>query len=84
MNIVSPPTVSLTATGWLKDLDLLGIYVPPLLVWALLALIPFIMLRWLLHVAGFYQLVWHRPLFNMALYLSILSGVVLSGARGWF
>jgi hypothetical protein len=81
--MVSSPVVSLAATGWLQDLDVLGFYVPSFVAFALLALIPFLMLRWLLLAGGLYRFVWHRGLFNMALYLFILSGIILSGGRGW-
>ncbi|MCS0496957.1 DUF1656 domain-containing protein [Ancylobacter sp. MQZ15Z-1] len=53
-----------------------GFYLPPLLMWGLVALPPFLVLRWLLGLAGFYRLVWHRPLFDTAFYV-ILLGVLL-------
>ncbi len=78
-----PPPVSLAATGWLMDLDILGFYMPALPAWALLALIPFLLVRWLLVAGGLYRFIWHAALFNMALYLFILSSIILSGGRGW-
>jgi hypothetical protein len=80
---VSAPFVSLSATGWLKDIDILGFYVPSIAAWALLALVPFLLLRWLLLISGLYRFVWHRGLFNLALYLLILSCIVLGGGQGW-
>lgn len=53
-----------------------GIYFPPALLWALVALIPYLLLRRGLARAGFYRLVWHKPLFDAALYI-ILFGVVV-------
>jgi hypothetical protein len=58
------------------EFDLFGIYLPPLL--------PAIALAWLLTLAliralnrmGFYHLVWHRPLANLALYVVVLGGTV--------
>lgn len=55
-----------------------GFYLPPLLMWGLLTLPPFVALRWLLGRGGFYRFVWHRPLFDAALYV-ILLGAVLFG-----
>lgn len=54
-----------------------GFYLPPLLMWALLALPPFLALRGLLGAAGFYRLVWHRPLFDTALYVIVLGAFML-------
>ena len=34
-------------------------------------------LRRLLAATGFYRLVWHRPLFDLALYVVLLGGVVI-------
>lgn len=56
-----------------------GFYLPPLLMWGLLALLPFLALRWLLGAAGFYRFVWHRPLFDTALYVIVLGAFML----GW-
>ncbi|MEH3146096.1 MAG: DUF1656 domain-containing protein [Methylobacterium frigidaeris] len=61
--------------------DLYGVFVPALLVWALATLVLVIPLRHLLARAGFYRLVWHRPLFDLALYVVLLGGVVLLGLR---
>jgi hypothetical protein len=83
VTVLSAPLVSLAATGWLKDIDVLGFYVPPIAAWALLALVPFLLFRWLLLISGLYRFVWHRALFNLALYLLILSGIVLGGGQGW-
>jgi hypothetical protein len=83
VNLQSAPDVSLAATFWLKDIDVFGFYVPSIAAWALFALIPFLLLRWLLSANGFYRFIWHRALFNLALYMLLLSGIFLSGGRGW-
>jgi hypothetical protein len=80
---ISSPVISLSAAAWLKDVDFLGLYVPSIVLWAILACLPFIVLRWLIFVSGLYRFLWHRPLFNMALYILILSSVILSGVWGW-
>lgn len=60
-----------------------GFYLPPLLLWAALALIPYVVVRWGLGCAGAYRFVWHRPLFNLALYVLILGGMIFLGGEGW-
>lgn len=60
--------------------EALGFYLPPLMLWAGLALPPFLMLRWGLGRAGFYRLVWHRTLFDTALYVIVLGAVMLAFA----
>ena len=58
------------------ELDLFGIYVPPLMLLATLAWLIAAVLARLLNRAGFYRAVWHRPLFNVALYVLVLGAVV--------
>ena len=58
------------------ELDIYGVLVPALLLWliaayALSAVVTRIMQRF-----GFYRLVWHRALFNFALYVCLLGVVV--------
>lgn len=55
------------------ELDLYGIYVPILLVLALATLVVSIIVRRLLAWTGFYSLVWHRALFDLALYVVLLG-----------
>jgi protein AaeX len=57
------------------EFDIGGVFVPAPAVWAAVAIIVSLFLRRLLHLAGFYQLVWHRGLFELAL-LTILWGTV--------
>jgi hypothetical protein len=58
-----------------------GVFVPSLLIWALIAFVLNAGLRRLLYAAGFYRLVWHRPLFDTALYVILLAGVVAVSTR---
>jgi hypothetical protein len=81
--VVSAPVVSLSAAVWLKDIDVFGFYVPSIAAWALLAVVPFLLFRWLLLISRLYRFVWHRALFNLSLYLLILSFIVLGGGQGW-
>ncbi len=58
------------------EISIAGVYVPSLLIWALIAFVINTVLRRLLAATGFYRLVWHRALFDAALYIIVLSGVV--------
>lgn len=53
-----------------------GVYLPPVLVWSVAMLVPFFLLTWGLGRVGFYRFVWHRPLFDTALYI-ILFGMAV-------
>jgi hypothetical protein len=57
------------------EIDVFGVYVPPLLVWVGIAFLLNTPLRWLLARLGLYRIVWHRPLFDLSL-LVILTGLV--------
>ncbi|KMO33312.1 membrane protein [Methylobacterium tarhaniae] len=58
------------------EFDLYGVFVPSLAAWMLLAFLVSLPLRRLLAWSGFYRLVWHRPLFDLALYVALLGAVV--------
>jgi hypothetical protein len=65
------------------EFDLYGVYVPRLLVLMLLSLVLIIVLRRVLARLGVYSLVWHRGLFDLALYM-LLLGAVSSFTRWYF
>ncbi len=56
--------------------EMLGFYFPPALVWGAIALLPFWGVRWLLGRVGFYRFVWHRALFDTALYAITFGAVI--------
>lgn len=58
------------------ELDIYGVFIPSLAAWMLLAFLLSIVLRRGLAAIGFYRLVWHRPLFDLALYVVLLGAVV--------
>jgi hypothetical protein len=60
----------------IAEIDLYGIFLPALLVWALVAMPLSALLRRLLRALGAYRLVWHAPLFDLALFIITLGGVV--------
>jgi hypothetical protein len=62
------------------EMSIGGVFVPALLIWALIAFVLNVGLRRLLYAAGFYRFVWHRALFDAATFVILLAGVVtLSG-----
>ena len=63
------------------EIDLYGVFVPDLLVWGLVAYALATLLRRLLGRIGFYRVVWHRALFDAALYVILLGGTAAL-ARG--
>ncbi len=58
------------------ELDLYGVFLPALLAWAVVALLLTLALRVVLRRTGFYRLVWHAALFDAALFVILLGGVV--------
>ena len=61
----------------LAEAHFAGVLFAPIVLYALAALPILLVLRALLWRAGFMQLVWNLPLFELALYLCILSLLVL-------
>jgi hypothetical protein len=57
------------------EISLYGIYVPWLLLMALLALTLSRALSYLLARVGFYRLVWHPALFDFAMFVIVLGAV---------
>jgi protein AaeX len=60
------------------ELDLFGVLIAPIVAYALIALALLLALRWVLARLGFFRLVWHPALFEVSLYLIILSLLVLA------
>ncbi|KDP86961.1 membrane protein [Cupriavidus sp. SK-3] len=58
------------------EIDVYGVFVPTLLALMLVTFAIATCMRALLARLGFYRLVWHRSLFNLAIYLIVLGGVV--------
>ncbi|QEY71841.1 DUF1656 domain-containing protein [Pseudomonas denitrificans (nom. rej.)] len=59
------------------DIELGGVYLPPLAQALLLALPIFLLLDWSLRRLGVLRLVWHEALFEGALYACIGAGLIL-------
>ncbi|MBB3773699.1 putative membrane protein [Angulomicrobium tetraedrale] len=59
------------------ELDLYGVYIPNLLALMLATLLVSLVVRRVLAFLGAYALVWHRGLFDVALYVVLLQGLSL-------
>jgi hypothetical protein len=57
------------------ELDVSGIFLPTLLVMMGIAYVLFLLVHGVLNRVRFYRLVWHRALFNVALYALLLGAV---------
>jgi hypothetical protein len=58
------------------EIDIAGVLVPSLLLWLVIAYVVSALLRAQLRRLGFYRLVWHRALFDFAVFVCLLGGVV--------
>jgi hypothetical protein len=58
------------------ELDIYGVLVPALLVWLIAAYALSVIVSRIMQRFGLYRLVWHRALFNFALYVCLLGVVV--------
>ena len=65
------------------EVDVYGVFVPPLLIWVIAALPVTALIRRLFVRVGLYRFVWHRPLFDLALLVIVLGGVV-AVTSPWF
>jgi hypothetical protein len=64
------------------EIDIHGVFVPALLVWTIHTIPLSLLLRRAIEGLGLYRFVWHRPLFDLALFVILLGGVV--AAVSWW
>lgn len=57
------------------EIDIGGVFLPSLLIWAVIAFVPTFAVRRLLLAVGFYRFVWHRALFDIALFVAMWGGL---------
>src|SRR5262249_50876806 len=69
-------TTSMEPRGMRYEIDIYGVVVPALLPWLLVTYALIGLLHRTLRKMGFYRLVWHPPLFDLALFICLLGGVV--------
>jgi protein AaeX len=61
------------------ELDIYGVYIPIFVVVAAVAFLLQLLLRRVLDACGLYRFLWHRALFDLAIYV-ILLGLVTAAA----
>ncbi len=61
----------------MKEVNLFGVFLSPFLLWGTVAFLLLLLLRSLLGRLGVYAHVWHRPLFDLSLYLILFAILVL-------
>jgi hypothetical protein len=65
----------------ISEADVYGLLVAPMLLWIGAAMVLSAVVRRVLDWIGFYRFVWHRPLFDLALLVILVGGVVAFQAR---
>jgi hypothetical protein len=65
-----------------SEVDLLGVFISPMSVFLLVAWILLVLVRRLAEAAGVWRHFWHPALASLALYVVILSAIVI-GAASW-
>jgi hypothetical protein len=65
----------------ISEINIYGMFVSPMLLWVGATLLISALVRRTLDWFGFYRFVWHRPLFDLALLVILLGGVVAAQAR---
>jgi hypothetical protein len=62
----------------IKEINFAGVLFPPMLGYMFVAVLIWYALRYLIGRFGFYRFIWHPPLFNTALYVTLLSILVIA------
>ena len=62
------------------EFDIYGVYLPAFAVFAAIALLLQLVINRFLNAFGFYRLVWHRALFDLAVYVILLGVVTAAGS----
>jgi protein AaeX len=62
------------------EFDIYGVFFPAFAVFAAIALVLQVVIKRLLDAIGFYRLVWHRALFDLAIYVILVGAVTAAGA----
>jgi hypothetical protein len=65
----------------MEEIDLHGVFVSGLLVWAVAAYVVTALLTRLFAWLKLYRLVWHRALFDVAVYVIVWGGVAMAASR---
>lgn len=58
------------------EINMGGVFVPSIVLWCLIALIVLLIIKKILARYSFYRHLWQQPLFNFALFVILLGGIV--------
>jgi len=61
------------------EFDIYGVYLPTFAIFAAIAFLLQVMIKRLLNAYGFYRLVWHPALFDLAIYVILIGVVTAAG-----
>ncbi len=65
-----------------EEIDIGGsVLIPGLMLWAIVALLLSLPIRWLLTESGLYRIVWHRGLFDICLFIIVWGGTAAIASR---
>ena len=62
------------------EFDIYGVYFPAFAIFAAIAFLLQLVTNRFLNAAGFYRWVWHRALFDLAIYVILLGVITAAGA----
>ena len=62
------------------EFDIYGVYFPSFAIFAAIAFLLQVVIKRLLNTYGFYRWVWHRALFDLAVYVILLGVVTAAGS----
>jgi len=66
----------------IREMAFYGLLLPPILAWGIAALVVTMLASRVLGRIGFYRLVWHRSLFDVAVFVIVLGAIAaLIGIR---
>ena len=60
------------------EFEILGVYVAPIVPLMIVAFLITLVLRWLALALGWFRWIWHPALFELSVYLIVLTGVVVT------
>jgi hypothetical protein len=60
----------------IREVDIGGVYLSPMLIYAAVAALIWLGLSFVFEATGLYRWVWHRSLFNLAVFVIVLAVVV--------
>jgi hypothetical protein len=75
---IHPPSGGQTMIG---EVDILGVFVPAVLVLMFIAYLINFVIRTVFERIGFYRFVWHRSIFDLGIYVLVLGLVVIVSHR---